>query len=297
MVRHWSASVANSFIVFACEFCLELRVHPNVRSVSGANVMIINQNICNCSFVNFCNQCISPMSWWTWFAPEWKRKTQQFVFFFLSGTVTPLCQSLLLLLLVNYRWHWVGNKQNCCFSEFLRSTHSNCCVPFRWMINKVCVCFRYSGVAEDNGFPHWPFASCIWNFGVSSTLKKVVATFCLIVSNSFLGIGLTEAPESSEASIVSRSPKFRGPYIISFLRSRTIVEVSGIYNHWSLLSHQLFFNVGGCYCERKNTFISDYSGNYVLICSLNGGFTDVGAVPERYRYSSVPSLIFDGTVA
>ena len=48
-------------MVFECESQLELRVHPNVHSMSGEKVIIVNLNIFSCWFFNFCQQCISPI--------------------------------------------------------------------------------------------------------------------------------------------------------------------------------------------------------------------------------------------
>ena len=41
-----------------------------------------------------------------------------------------------------------------------------------------------------NGFPNWPFVTCLLEVGVSSTSRRLIGTSCFIVSNSFRTIAL-----------------------------------------------------------------------------------------------------------
>ena len=65
-------------------------------------------------------------------------------------------------------------------------------------------------VAVDIGFSNWPFATCIWKLGGSSTSRMLFGAFCFMVSKSSWAIALTNAPESTRASTVRLFSKSRG---------------------------------------------------------------------------------------
>ena len=48
---HWYILAVYSFIVFRGSFHLEFFVNPNIHSVSGEIVMIVDQDIFNCLFL------------------------------------------------------------------------------------------------------------------------------------------------------------------------------------------------------------------------------------------------------
>ena len=60
------------------------------------------------------------------------------------------------------------------------------------------------------GFSNWPLATCIWKLGGSSILRILIGAFSFTVSKSSREIALTNAPESTRASIVRIFSKSRG---------------------------------------------------------------------------------------
>ena len=54
---NWWVLTMNGFIILQCDFHPKPRVHPNRQSMSGKNVILLNQNVSNCLLFRFSKQC------------------------------------------------------------------------------------------------------------------------------------------------------------------------------------------------------------------------------------------------
>ena len=137
-------------------------------------------------------------------------------------------------------------------------------------------------VVVGNGFSDWPFATWFRKSGESWILKIIYGACCFILPNLTWVVALTLAFEFTRASIVRPLSKSRA-YTALF----SAFQQYG-WGEWEIpfigtfVSHQSFFDVGSCYCEKGNKFISNKCSQYVLMRFLIVGRTTIGAVEVLY---------------